>query len=696
MDRLDIIKNEPAFWSRVGFAEDPTRFDENGNISFYDKDWDIFLKEHKSFFDKGIKLHTFIIHNGWVGVNRYDFSAVDKTLEAIVSIDEGILLMPRIKLNPPIDWCFENPTEVALSEDADRSEEGIKKLLEKFTPFFHTNGYSGKVPTDEGFPYLCSFSSKKWLSDISIAVEKLIEHIESSKYADRIVAYQIGLGMCGENAYWGSWSSVSQWGDFGITAVKNFEDYCTKKYGSLEKAREIFGITDRECLVPSPKKRWHEPESLCDFFRKDNMQSIDYEKFIGESVVSSIRSVARLIKDKTQKPIGTFYGYIYTGHPSESGHLEIDRLIEGDDIDFIASPKGYYRSGAGNSGGTQACSMSVGRKKIWFDEIDNGTYVGKCIHNPANHPKDFSDTRTVFWREICKNLAWGNLNYWIMDLVGGWFDDKDIMDEIGKAVEFSRDMRKLERESIAEILLVTDEKSEYYVTSDPKLTGSHSKGVLNEITVELLSCGAPVDICRVADLSEIDLSKYKMAVFANVFYLDERSAETVRKMRENILCVFSHAVGIYSPDYSIDNVEKVTGVAVKERVLCFEESDGYSCGVKLPSIEIVGGYDEILDRYSDGCIKSAKAKNSVLYTVPNLTAKDFSGFAKSAGCKLFADAGTTVYADSRFIGVFPSKEVEIFLSGRYKEIVSGKIYKNCAVKLSGKGVAVFIKEDEYV
>ncbi len=694
MDRLDVIKNEPAFWSRVGFAEDPTRFDEGGNISFYDENWDVFLKEHKSFFEKGIKLHTFIIHNGWVGTQKYDFSAVDKTLEAVSSIDEGILLMPRIKLNPPIEWCFENPTEVALSEDADRSEDGIKRLLEKFVPYFHTNGYSGNVPTGEGFPYLCSFSSKKWLFDVSKAVEKLIEHIESSKYAERIIAYQIGLGMCGENAYWGSWSAASYWGDFGISAVKNFEEYCSKKYGSLEKAREVYGIESGERIVPSPKKRWHEPTSLCDFFREDNAQSIDYEKFIGETVVDSICSVAKIIKSKTQKPIGTFYGYIYTEHPSESGHLEIDRLISGDEIDFIASPKGYYRSGAGYSGGTQACSASVGRKKIWFDEIDNGTHVGRCIHNPANHPKSFNDTRTVFWREICKNLAWGNLNYWIMDLVGGWFDDNGIMDEIGRAVAFSRDMRKLKRESVAEILLVTDEKSEYYVTSDPKLTGSHSSGVLNEITTNLFSCGAPVDVCRVADLEEIDLSRYKMAVFANVFYLDGKSAEVIRKMRESTLCIFNYATGIYSPDYSIDNVERVVGMAVKERPLCFVESDGYSSGVKLPPIEIVVGYDEILDRYSDGGIKSARAKNSVLYTVPNLNSQDFNRLARSAGCKLFADAGTTVYADNRFTGIFPSKEVEIFLDGRYKEIVTDKIYQNCTVSLCEKGVAVFIKEDE--
>ena len=103
MTNLEFITQEPAFWSRVGFAEDPTRIDENGNIVFYSDDWSNFIEEHKLFYQKGIKLHTTIIHNGWIDVDKYDFSAVDKTLHAICSIAKDIKYIPRIKLNPPIN-----------------------------------------------------------------------------------------------------------------------------------------------------------------------------------------------------------------------------------------------------------------------------------------------------------------------------------------------------------------------------------------------------------------------------------------------------------------------------------------------------------------------------------------------------------------------------------------------------------------
>ncbi|MGN1047796.1 MAG: hypothetical protein ACI4QZ_04230 [Eubacteriales bacterium] len=72
----EIISSEPAFWSRIGFSDDPTRLDENGKVTFYSENWDNFIREHKSFAEKGIKLHTGILHNGWVGVSEYDFCDV--------------------------------------------------------------------------------------------------------------------------------------------------------------------------------------------------------------------------------------------------------------------------------------------------------------------------------------------------------------------------------------------------------------------------------------------------------------------------------------------------------------------------------------------------------------------------------------------------------------------------------------------
>ena len=255
MDNYKFIANEPAFWSRVGFAEDPTRYDKDKKIKFYSENWDDFITEHKNFAKIGVNLHTSIIHNGWVGIDTYDFSAVDKTLDAIFSVSPEIRYLPRIKLNPPIEWSLENPSEVALSEKADRNPEGIVKLVKKLSPYYNTNGFTDDVPGDDGYAYLFSFSSEKWFEDIKTALEKLINHIENSKYADRIVGYQLGMGMCGENAYWGAWSPQERWGDYGITASKCFEKYCLDKYKTYDKIKQVYNIENivsPQSLIPSP------------------------------------------------------------------------------------------------------------------------------------------------------------------------------------------------------------------------------------------------------------------------------------------------------------------------------------------------------------------------------------------------------------------------------------------------------------
>ncbi|MBR3942162.1 MAG: hypothetical protein IKJ55_02290, partial [Clostridia bacterium] len=90
MNYYEIVKNEPLFWSRIGLGANPDVRDEQGKISFMQSDWSAYLNEHKQFLEKGCILHTTVIHSGWVGENEYDYSATDKTLEAIFSLGEKV------------------------------------------------------------------------------------------------------------------------------------------------------------------------------------------------------------------------------------------------------------------------------------------------------------------------------------------------------------------------------------------------------------------------------------------------------------------------------------------------------------------------------------------------------------------------------------------------------------------------------
>ena len=233
MQREQIVKylrENPVFWSRLGFCYDPPACDENGEIIVFNKNFSEYTSVHDSFADAGVKIHTCILHSGWIGVDRFDYSLCDKVLESIFASGKVEYFIPRIKLNVPIDWCCAYPTEVCVYEDGPRYAEGIKALVgtekhdwlgyESEVGYYNANGWQDSRPNVGGVISLQSFSSEKWLDDACEVLSRLIDHIENSQYGERVIAYHIAFGACGESMLWGRQSK--KFGDYGISNREHF------------------------------------------------------------------------------------------------------------------------------------------------------------------------------------------------------------------------------------------------------------------------------------------------------------------------------------------------------------------------------------------------------------------------------------------------------------------------------------------
>ncbi len=660
MNYMEIVKNEPLFWTRIGLGANPDLRNEKGEITFavpnstfINAEWSAFLAEHKAFLDSGCKLHTTVIHSGWVGENAYDYSAVDKTLKAIFSLGEDVLYLPRVELNPPLEWLKANPEEVALAEYANRDPEHVREVYKSYRTAHEIAKIRSGGFNEHGV-YLQSFFSDKWMRDAAEALKRFVRYLEDSTYGKRIVGYQLAFGMCGELCNWGAWKSSEHWGDFSKPAQKAFLKFCIEKYGSFDATKQVYGEADLnpENIIPSPKQR----SDTTDYFRQNNKRSVDFSLCLSDRVAQNLCDFASVAKQEADKPVGAFYGYLLTKFPTETGHVGIEKLMHCDAIDFLSAPKIYYRCGAGQPGGSQATSMSVARKKIWLDELDNDTHIAKSYQEESNHPKNFSETKTILWREVARNLAWHNQNFWWMDLYGGWFTDDAIIGEIKKIIAFNRKMRKLPYESISEILFVTDEKALAYQSPDGVFTGCREVGILNEMGAELKLCGAPVDEYRLSDLKDLPLKRYKMIVFANAFMISDELRAIIQSIPETTLCVWNYAAGIRRGEhFDYRHIEELTGIAVKpvqdkEAYL----SNGYGAKTKCPPLEIVGDA-EALETYPDGKIKVAKKNNHLLTVAPGFYATDFYTLAQKQGCYMYTSAGCAVFADKRFVGIFPGE-----------------------------------------
>ena len=105
------LRDEPFFWSRLGFCYDPPRAGADGKQIIFSRDFDEYNRVHRQFADAGVKLHTTILHSGWVADGKYDYSLTDEVLDEIFKGNPDIFYMPRIKLNVPPDWCKNHPED---------------------------------------------------------------------------------------------------------------------------------------------------------------------------------------------------------------------------------------------------------------------------------------------------------------------------------------------------------------------------------------------------------------------------------------------------------------------------------------------------------------------------------------------------------------------------------------------------------
>lgn len=676
-EALEILRKNPVFWSRLGFCYDPPMLDENGKPLVFNSDFSYQLKVHDDFSDAGVKIHTCILHSGWVGVDKYDYSLTDRVLEAIFASGKAEYYIPRIKLNVPIEWCKENPTEVWVYENGPRTVEGIKELVgtlkhdylgyDSKVGYYNANGWQDPRPNLDGLISNQSFSSKKWLADAGEALKRLVDHIESSEYGNKIIAYHICFGTSGESMPWGRQSG--KFGDYGISNTENFKKWATKKYGTFEKALEAWGETNGDIIPPSYLR---EKQHICssDFYKDENVDrwSIDYDEYMSVVNAEAISHFAKIVKDCSKdKPVGTFYGYIlYMQRSAYAGHLGFQKLLADPNVDFFAAPKRYSRSFPGEPGGVMAPAVTINRDKLWLDECDNRTHL--TVGDDNNNSTCPEETYTVQLRETCKNISY-NSGLWYMDLGGGWYDDKGIMNNISRLVKSFEKINLKAHCSAAEIVIIVDERS--VMLTHPSVIAKIDNMISN-----IMLCGAPVDIIYSFDSKRADFSNAKAVVLITPLCLDN--------------------------DYINDLKSRIPDNA---SVVVVGKSS-YNCELKLvdlgnndfPEFSIDDSCNPLFElRDYDGKIICASTDEKV-YLIPNhdLSTCELRSIFDICGVDFYAPAECTVYADNRIVSFFAREDIEfvphVLQKGAFRNIITDEEYiPGTSLRIGKKRGIAFIK-----
>ena len=698
----EFLRENPIFWSHIGGVGRYAKRCPDGSVCISPEAEKMapHLRYNREFRKTGVRVYSTVLDSGWVAPDTYDYTRVDYTLKCFFETVPDGYLLPRIGVDVPLEWCRQNPEEVALyvagkGLSRDEVQERVGTAKHEF--------YYADLPDDHpgikelrAMSYeelatgaqlrLQSLSSPVWMQDAAEALRRLIQHIEASPYADRIAGYHVGFGNTGECLQWFKYFSgpyhYVDVGDYGISHLRRFYDYGLEKYGSREalaKAWQQPDITRDTVDLPTPTERYGGAKSIHSFFRGDEKDTIctDMDEFLSQNVADAIGVLAAAAKQITKKAVGFFYGYFIGPWEAQYfGHLQVERVWNDPNVDFLCAPTAYHFRGAGEPSLDMTPTQSVNRKKLWIEELDARTY----LVNPAladaraeNLTASMQETRYVLWRHLCKNLA-HHSGFWWMDLGGGWYDAPDIMAEIDLLKKAHDTLKAGDHSTEADVLFVVDPAGMEHV----RMNRNYWLRFVRDTVRMARSAGVQCDLHHIRDLSEMDLSHYRLVVFILNYTLTPAQLSTLPLAKDATL-MFNFTAGILQGGKpSLENVKALTGFTLVDRY--DEERD-------IPLCRIVGEDSPLL------ATKVVNGRCHVLNANENLTPDEFRAVAREAGCHIYTDVNSVIFGDKSFLGVFSKGETHtvLHLNGkkRCKDIRTGKVYE-------GKDIPLDLAENEFL
>ena len=615
------------------------------------------LADHlvKTMADNGTKAFGFMVSMStlpqvWTGPvwkyeggrNCYDFSQIDMRMDRILKYCPGAMVMVRIYIGADPAWLAENPDERVITV---KSGGAV------------SHRYDKSIITNPDTDYV-SIASEKWREVSGGVLRDAIAHTER-KYGSNVVGYCIS-GMSSEEWYHHGWH-IDSLDDYSAPMKKAFHLWLRNKYGSEAALREAWGkplgFTFEDAAIPGHAGRVSKPDSTFYELPRE-MDIVDFYTFYNEIIPETIESFASYARKAAPgKLIGALYAYQLEFGEFVSGHHRLGRFLEIGDIDYVLIETGYARRHPSRGGDNVRNAFTSIRLhgKVDINDNDTATYRFDEIYPGGPMKEIYRDWLGVaktpeISGEVIKritgfSMANGFLSTFF-DLHGGYYDHPEILKRAAEAeLAYQKHMR-MDRRSVAEVLIVVDEKSDMHVRVSPlggendntidfeNNSGNHFlKTQLTTISSSAVKLCAPFDAILLQDIPLLDCSRYKVIIFPNAYALTGEEFEWIKALRGGgRMLVFGYAPGMFLDERKdVSHIYELTGIRVTEGagMTCanyfFEPSPDPLAGLlyreTLGEAEtgIMSGY-----RYGENnvLIKPSKENGRNIYTTPGAYAAD--------------------------------------------------------------------------
>jgi hypothetical protein len=476
---------------------------------------------------------------------------------------------PRPTGGGPFDFTKTAPR---LQPILDADPEALFLLRMSFeTKFFPADWWNQMYPDevevlDSGARLSASFASPTWRAQVQELLRAYIDHLKATGLYDRVIAYQICTGTCGE--WIKDWSSMSPpSGDFSPAMRGQFQAWLRARYqtdAALQTAWADPQVTLGTAEVPSGPTQ---AVSTHYQFRdpRHERQTIDFYECYAETAADALLSMCHAVKEATDgdKLTGAFFGYIVelawnnsffndgqgdkesaeVSTVQRSGHLGLAKALRSPDIDFFVSPYSYAFRGLGGDGLPMQPTESLRvHGKLYLFEEDS------LMHNnfePQGRMQPKDKSIPIYQRNFAQCLTHGLGITW---LESSYFvEDPRIEPQVRQWHPRYHALGTwalgLDRRPSADVAVFLDDESYAYEANRNDLD---LPLIAHQRVVTLNRFGAPHDLYLLTDLLEERLPDYKLYIFLNSFHLNNQRR---RKLHEILGRGGRTALWFYAPGY---------------------------------------------------------------------------------------------------------------------------------------------------
>jgi len=585
----------------------------------------------RNFGEQGINIVALDtdLRLGWRKGLPFDPEPLIAEISDALEANEKAKFIIRLHINAPYWWCKDNLDECVLY----RTPEGEQLGLDC------GEDYVRLIRGDKTNELRASAASEKFLGEACENISIFLEALKGTPEGEALLGIQPAYGRNGE------WHSFGP--DVSMPMKEYFKRWLMDKYKTEEALRAswkdasvTFDTAEfrPECYRPGDDISMRDP--------RFSQNTTDSQMAYQQSNVDAIIRLCRAAKNTMPNILcGSFYSYIIrTGGNTMTigGHLCVDTIYKNRDvIDFLAGPFCYSGNRKSDGVPMQRTLMESHRLNglLWLTEmdqapVDTDLYVG-------GNPEKIKETLSVLHRNAIMPLLGGE-SFWFYDhrlLPGktartaeevgpgvklnpfasniyrkkGWWDNPQIMSEIGRMRRFAEVVRERDYSVNADVLIVIDTDSYYY--------RANVEDGYYEILEAFGRAGVSCNLIYSCDINKCDMANYKCVIFASSFAITPEQRKLYDEMTKNTMVVYLNNYGYCDKvALSEENISAAVSMKMTRRVetaMFYEDGTKEEISERAQPVfapEVDGA--KALTRYEDGSAAAVHKENKIY--IPNV------------------------------------------------------------------------------